>query len=93
MSGGKTERSRKGYERETTVYSSTECKGRPYKKECIKGNHSNKPLEERNKTLYVSKKFQQYRSEDLERITGREGRELRMNRSIQAEGSAWESAP
>ena len=44
-------------------------------------------MEERSKTLYVSKKFNQYRKYDLERIVSDEGCELRMNRSIQAEGS------
>lgn len=83
----KTERTKTGYERETTIYTCQDCSGCPYKKECIKGNHSNTPLEERNKNLYISKKFIQYRAEDLERITSEEGRELRMNRSIQAEGS------
>lgn len=79
-----------GYVRETTVYVCRECSGCPYKKECIKGSHSRKPLEEREKTLYVSKKFIKYREEDLERIQSPEGCELRMNRSIQAEGSFGE---
>ena len=47
-------------------------------------------MEERNKTLHVSKLFNQYREEDLERIISDEGCELRMNRSIQAEGSFGE---
>lgn len=83
----KTDRTKTGYERETTIYTCQDCSGCPYKKECIKGNHSKTPLEERNKNLYISKKFIQYRSEDLERITSEEGCELRMNRSIQVEGS------
>lgn len=33
-------------------------------------------MEERNKTLYVSKCFNQYRAEDLERIISDEGCEL-----------------
>ena len=74
--------------REITVYTCQGCDGCPHKKECIKGNHSKKPLEERSKVLYVSKKFNQYRKEDLERIVSEEGCELRMNRSIQAEGSS-----
>ena len=86
----KKEKTRTGYERETTVYVCQGCKGCSKKKECIKGNHSRKPLEERSKTLYVSKQFLQYREEDLERIVSREGCELRMNRSIQAEGSFGE---
>ena len=83
----KKERTKTGYERETTVYSCADCGGCPYKKECIKGNHSKKPIEERNKNLYVSRKFIEYREADLERITEEEGCELRMNRSIQVEGS------
>ena len=86
----KKETTKTGYERETTVYTCQECDGCPYKKECIKGNHSKKPLEERSKVLYVSKKLNQYRKEDLERIVSEEGCELRMNRSIQAEGSFGE---
>lgn len=80
-------RTRTGYERETTIYACPDCGGCPCKKECIKGNHSKTPLEERNKNLYVSKKFNQYRAEGLERITSEEGCKLRMNRSIQVEGS------
>ena len=40
----------------------------------------------RTKNLYVSRKFNQYRKEDLERITSEEGILLRVNRSIQSEG-------
>lgn len=87
VSGVRKQRSKSGYERETTVYSCVECGGCPYKKECIKGNNSKKPIEERNKNLQVSKQFEAYRKADLERITSEEGCELRMNRSIQVEGS------
>ena len=52
----------------------------------LEGNNSKKPLEERNKSLQVSKQFEAYRKADLERITSEEGCELRMNRSIQVEG-------
>ena len=83
----KTTKTKTGYERETTIYGCADCKGCAYKKECIKGNHCNTPLEERNKNLYVSKKFSEYREANLERITGEEGCQLRMNRNIQAEGS------
>lgn len=84
------EKTRTGYERETTIYTCQECSGCPYKKECIKGNHCKTPLEDRNKNLYVSKKLFEYREEDLERIESEEGIELRMNRSIQVEGSFGE---
>lgn len=83
----KTEKTKTGYQREATIYACESCMGCPYKRECIKGNHSNTPLEKRNKNLCVSKKFNQYRKEDLERISSKEGAELRMNRSIQVEGS------
>ena len=69
------------------MYACQECSGCPYKKECIKGNHCKTPLEERNKNLYVSKKFLEYREADLDRIQSEEGCGLRMNRSIQVEGS------
>ena len=44
-------------------------------------------MEERQKNLYVSKTLKEKRQEDLERITSEYGKQLRMNRSIQAEGS------
>ena len=86
----KKEKTRTGYERETVIYSCRECGGCPYKKECIKGNHCKTPLEERNKRLYISKKLQEYRQADLERIESDEGIKLRVNRSIQVEGSFGE---
>ena len=47
-------------------------------------------MEERNKVISVAKTFLKYRKEDLERILSDEGILLRMNRSIQAEGSFGE---
>ena len=44
-------------------------------------------IEQRNKTLYVSKTMKQKRAEDFERITSPYGIQLRVNRSIQAERS------
>ncbi len=85
--GIKKTKTKTGYEREVTIYRCTECSGCPYRKGCIKGNNCRKPIEERDKSLHISKKFDQYRSEDLERITGQEGQMLRMNRSIQVGGS------
>ncbi len=86
----KKERTQTGYEREVSVYTCQECSGCPYKKECIKGNNCKTPLEDRNKNLYVSKKLLQYREADVERLQSEEGCELRMNRSIQVEGSFGE---
>ena len=47
-------------------------------------------MEERTKRLETSKIFMEKRREDLERIVSEEGCQLRMNRSIQAEGSFGE---
>ena len=74
------------YQREVTIYSGN-CNGCPYKTQCIHGNNCRTPMEQRNKTLYVSKKMKQERAECLKRITSEYGTMLRMNRSIQAEGS------
>ena len=76
-----------GYVSVITYYRSPDCTGCPYKTECIKGNNCKTPMEKRNKVLMVSKTMSQKRAEDLERITSEYGTMLRMNRSIQAEGS------
>lgn len=83
----KQQKTATGYTRTTTVYKCVGCSGCPYKTDCIKGNHCKTPMEQRNKTLYVSKTMKQKRAEDLERITSPYGTQLRVNRSIQAEGS------
>ena len=83
----KKEKTRSGYQRIVTVYQSEGCFGCPFKTECIKGNHCKTPMEERQKKLYVSKKMKEKRRETLERITSDYGKQLRMNRSIQVEGS------
>ena len=80
-------KSKTGYVSEKTIYKCEDCSGCPYKAECIKGNNCKTPLEERTKTVHVSKTFLKYRQEGLERLLTDEGIVLRMNRSIQAEGS------
>ena len=45
------------------------------------------PMEERNKVLNVSKYMERQRKECLARLTSPFGTKLRMNRSIQVEGS------
>ena len=80
-----------GYKREVTVYTCEDCSGCPYKSSCIKGNNCRTPMEERNKRLDVAKTFLEKREQSLERITSEEGCRLRMNRSIQAEGSFSET--
>ena len=80
-------KSKTGYVSDKYIYKCKDCSGCPYKKECIKGNNCKTPLEERSKVLQVAKKFIKQRREDLERIISEEGILLRVNRSIQAEGS------
>ena len=76
-----------GYLREETIYRCDDCLGCPHKSECIKGKNWKIPEEERFKTLSVSRKFERQRKECLERIVSEEGVQLRVNRSIQAEGA------
>ena len=83
----KKEKTSSGYQRTVTVYQSGSCGGCPFETKCIKGNNCKTPMEDRQKVLYVSKKMKEKRQETLERITSSHGTQLRMNRSIQAEGS------
>lgn len=85
--GLKLGKSKTGYESKKTVYACEDCSNCTHKKSCIKGNNSKKPLEERLKKIEISKKFNSQRKESLERIITEEGCILRVNRSIQAEGS------
>ena len=80
-------KSTSGHVLETTVYACDECKGCPFKSKCIKGNNCKTPMSERNKVLYVAKTKERFRKECLKRITSDRGVQLRMNRSIQVEGS------
>ena len=75
------------YIRKDRIYQCRECKGCPYKSDCIKGRNWKTPEEERFKTLNVSRKFERQRQKSLANITSEEGTMLRMNRSIQAEGA------
>jgi transposase len=83
-------KSKTGYQSEKTIYTCEDCSNCPHKSSCIKGNNSKTPLEDRVKNLETSKLFNKMRKEDLARIISKEGCELRMNRSIQAEGSFGE---
>ena len=83
----KKEKTASGYRRTVTVYRSNGCSGCPFKTDCIKGNNCKTPMEDRQKILYVSKKMKEKRQETIKRITSDYGTQLRMNRSIQAEGS------
>ena len=83
----RTRTNRNGYVSTETVYACKSCSGCPRKEKCIRGNHCRTPMEERNKVLNVSKVMKEKRQNALERITTEYGTQLRMNRSIQAEGS------
>ena len=87
VSGIRHAKSRTGFVSEKTCYTCKSCKDCPRKADCIHGNHSKQPLDERTKHFEVAKFFQQERQEDLARITSEHGIELRVNRSIQAEGA------
>ena len=80
-------RNRSGYASTVTIYDCGDCQGCPQKAKCIRGNNCRMPMEERNKRIWVSKVMKEKRKETLERITTEYGAQLRMNRSIQAEGS------
>ena len=54
-------RSLAGFPIETIVCTCRECQGCPLKERCIKG-YSKTPLEERNKTLYVSRRCAEQRA-------------------------------
>ncbi len=82
-----TSKSSTGYKIEKTRYECEDCSNCPHKKKCIKGNNWKIPEEERIKRFEFSKEFLRYRRADLDRIISDEGIKLRVNRSIQAEGS------
>lgn len=85
--GTKARKTATGYVSTKTLYCCEECTDCPVKSSCIKGNHWKIPEKERYKTLEVARKFEEQRAESLERITSKQGILLRINRSIQAEGS------
>ena len=70
----------------TSVYVCDHCQGCPMKEKCIRAG-SKKPLEERSKVICVSKRFAAQREAMEAKINTLEGRLLRVNRSIQAEGT------
>lgn len=82
----KKSKSKSGFEITTSVYSCKECTGCPLKEKCIRAGGSKKPLEERNKVIYVSKRFAAQREAMEEKINTQQGKLLRVNRSIQSEG-------
>ena len=82
----KRSKSRNGFETETAVYSCKDCTDCPLKEKCIRACGCKKPLAERSKVIYVSKRFARQRDEMEKKINTDEGKLIRVNRSIQAEG-------
>ncbi|MEG1400756.1 MAG: transposase, partial [Acinetobacter sp.] len=74
-----TKKSKSGFEREVTFYACEDCTDCPHKKRCTRAKG--------NRQMQVSKRFIEQRAASLARITSEKGRLLRMNRSIQVEGS------
>ena len=77
--GTKHEKSKTGFVSEKAVYRCESCEGCPYKRNCTKAKG--------DKELSVSHRFRELRAESQENITTEFGTQLRMNRSIQAEGA------
>ncbi len=87
VSGMKKSKTATGYIVHRTQYTCEDCIGCPVKEKCIRPCGSKIPLEKRTKRIEISKQFQIYRKESQKRITTKLGIELRINRSIQAEGA------
>ena len=86
VAGVRHSKSSSGFPIETTVYACADCKGCPLKDKCIKGK-SKIPMDERSKNIYVSKRFQEQREKMEMQVDSKMGKLLRVNRSIQAEGT------
>lgn len=74
-----TRKSKSGFESKITYYECESCEGCPHKKSCTKSKG--------NRKMQLSKNFIRQRKQSLQRITSEQGILLRMNRSIQSEGS------
>ena len=80
--GTTTEQSKDGSKREVARYRSEDCRECPYREACCKAKDP-----EKQKELIICHELSKYREESLKRITTEEGKLLRVNRSIQAEGA------
>ncbi len=77
--GTRHSKSKSGYESEISVYSCSDCWECPLKHHCTKSKTSRK--------IYRSKQFWALREQAHERIVSEKGVLLRLNRSIQSEGT------
>ena len=71
-----------GTVREVSVSRCEDCSYCPYRSVCCKTKDEN-----RRKEIYVCREFQKMRQQSYQNITTEEGKLLRCNRSIQAEGT------
>ena len=78
LSGNKHKKGFMGYESTIKIYKCESCEGCPYYGKCYKGNYSKK--------IQVSERFDYFREESRKNIVSEKGIQLRINRSIQAEG-------
>ena len=74
----KAKKNSTGYISEAKIYRCESCKGCPYYGKCYKGTYS--------KSIQVSERFDYFREESRKNIVSEKGIQLRINRSIQAEG-------
>jgi len=77
--GTKIRKSKSGYQSIVTIYECQDCNECTHKSKCTKAKG--------NKRLEISKRFIEKRAESLTNITSDEGIILRINRSIQDEGT------
>lgn len=82
LSSHYTSYSKDGTERKISVYRCEDCSGCPYRAACCKAKDS-----EKRKEIFVCWEFQNLRKNSYHNITTEEGKLLRCNRSIQAEGA------
>ena len=82
LSSHYTSHAKDGTERKISVYRCEDCSGCPYRAACCKAKDS-----EKRKEIFVCWEFQNLRKNSYHNITTEEGKLLRCNRSIQAEGA------
>lgn len=79
FSGLKNQKSKSGYVSQKKIYTCESCADCPHLGSCYKGKYS--------KQLQVSETFDRYREKSRQNIVSEKGIQLRVNRSIQAEGA------
>ena len=82
LSSHYTSHAKDGTERKISVYRCEDCSGCPYRTACCKAKDS-----EKRKEISVCWEFRNLRKNSYHNITTEEGKLLRCNRSIQAEGA------